>query len=205
MRMILGVAALAAMIASGGALAQQKAEDKAEEPGPADRVGPLTEIKAEESDLKLEAPQFAGATATFYRQEIHGERALRDMAVYRSRTDIAYVRFDTVDPQVVGSFGSGQEPRVAVKALSNLLPKNAEFAWGQTREYTAAARSYPTEHFRMSFQGGAADCITFLRVYDPKPGRSLASKRLSGIYCSTAVALDEARVIAFFDGIRTRM
>jgi hypothetical protein len=195
------VAVLAALLAAGAAQAQ---DTKAEEVAPGDRAGPMTEIKAEESDLKLDLPQFAGARATFYRRQLYGERALRDMAVYRGKSEIAYVHFDTADVDVAGSF-IASAPRAGYNSVKSLLPQNAKVTWGETRDYVTPAREYPTEHFRMEFQGGAANCITFMRVYDPKPGRSLASKRLLGVYCSTAGALDEAHVLAFFNGIRTRL
>jgi hypothetical protein len=182
-----------------GVAAQQK-----DEGAPADRRGPLVQIKPEESDLTLDSPQFKSASATFYRQEINGERVLRDLAIYRGVGEIAYVQFDSADPKQIGSMASGEGPEVAVEDLAELLPKGAKIAWGETKEYSSSARSYPTIRFRMSFTNSGADCVSFLRIYDPRPGRSTASKRLSGVYCSIVAPLNDAGITAFFEGIRTR-
>lgn len=176
------------------------------QPGP---DGPLYELTAEQSDLRIEAPEFGEAHATYRRQRIAGEAGLRDLVVLRLPGEAVLVAYDSVDPNARGSMARFDGPQDAVQAFRWFLPAARTFAWGQASEVATATRSYPVQRFRFTFgdnaaAAGSGDCAAFLRTYDPRPGRAIAAKRLSGIHCRTSGVLDDARLKALLDGIRTR-
>lgn len=163
--------------------------------------GPLMAITAEQSDVHVDAPQLAAATATFHRQTIHRERGLRDLAIYRGKGEIAAIMYDTIDGDLRDNVGMepSTQPIEVVKKLKWFLPKGHRVREGERDEYRADLTSYPYQRLRIGWgSGGLGDCIAFLRVYDR------IAKRLSGLYCRTELALDQPALKSFLDGIKTK-